>query len=350
MEHSEPQEHIELLPRSVVDRNLAIAEVLRFTTDDSQAVEHVQLLSEKCHAYIGMPSELTSELFAWQAHRLTSEGIQNVPIMDLALLSSKQTTGIFTGFNYYPDEENRKILHYQLDAGYDEQTGTYMTVSAPVASSILRIERNSADAGDVFEDKNDEEAEIQHALTLLMSIKDSDFRTEFEGFQLDIDALTFDNLETIHAVANMATWLLGHDAVKESVEHQEAIIGLIDILMKDSGSFVFEGFEIVPVKTETGPGVSYEAVECTGEILNVIAVENYGDGEQGDTLQPAFIIWDVSIQKEFMIPMKQISLMQIDTSQPIAYYDKPRRVSVSGPIDCSPSVNRYREKYISREH
>jgi len=340
MEYPESHAPLEALPVDMADRNIAIAEVIRATTDEAQIIEHIQLLSEQMSEYIGNQSKLSSNLFAWQAYRLTASGIEHELVMDAQLLARRHVEGSLTGFEYYPDERGRNILHYRLDLGFDETSGLYMSVSAPVVNAKLQVEPGEAEL-----DPEEQEA-MNRMVALLESIDAEDFKEELEGFFLDVDNIDFNNLESIIAVGHIATWLLSHDAVKDSMDHQEAIVGILDMILEHSGTYVFEGFETIPVASAEGPTMSQEPVECVGEIQNVITIEDYTEGQNGETLQPAFIIWDSIKDTEYTIPLRQVSLMQAVDEQDMTRRSVPTKVLFKERPTCSPSIDRFRDMYM----
>ena len=337
MEHITDNDFPQALPPHLQAQVEAVSEMLADTTDDTDAQSHVDILTAELAAeqLIGKNTRLQSPVLAWSSYVMRDGQWSFQLITDRKILKRSKAEGIFAGFSYYVDENNQKILTYEVKMGFDPETDAYISASAPIEQSKLSFNELALNATNA-------EHDIARHVQVLAEITEPAFVEELECLINLIDDFHIDGPLALQELGRVGSWLLGHDQIKNDSRMVRALLGVAGELTDRDGVFMVEGYEVIITGSGSQRSILRRKVLCEGTIQAMAAVEDFEMDAQGgspfeDTLQPTLIMWDSTHNIERYIPLKHISRFVDTTSvQPVH----------SSKGYCSNSIDRYRDTYF----
>lgn len=298
----------EMLDQYVRERVVSTAVAIEFA---SAASAHAQVQQLNNHfisdGLIGLPAKVEAEYVSFIHTYLTDDGVREESIIDIDLMKRKEHVGVFKGcvFDSLQLEDPVNILFYNIEL--ETKGGSQFHLRVPVDHSSIKVEYDTGDNWD---------KEVDGAFAVLETVEDREYQEIVEGLR---DAYwNTDQPMTLRlrTLGIHASELLAHPQHVVSRDTVDALGTILLCSLDEELLYEVSGLSVDETRLVSGQPVVKVWNEQELRVFKPVGIryvtnfEVVKGGEDvvgvalSDTLQPAFVFFDVKARTEVDYPLR----------------------------------------------
>lgn len=310
--YEQPTPRWEQVDTYIQNRIESTAVAIEFA-DEQVVAQKVTELNKflKNEGNMNISARVQTRLPLFLGKKLTESGVEDYPVIDKDYLSRNTFEGVLMGcVSARLESDDMNLLFYDVKIS-DDYNGLHL--QAPVDGSSIEISYPTDDSW---------EEDVRGAFAVLETIEDETYREVVE----ELERIFWDTnqplVERLQMIGVYTIELLAHDATIGSDEFVKALGVIIGESIEKDLHYRAKGCAAHEVRTENGTLIVDAINQTEFRILQPVGVRyisnfeilsSSGGGMElklGDTLQPAFVFFDIKERTEVDYPLRYLAAIE----------------------------------------